>query len=108
MEPDFSTFSSCITLRTELAGRLEHIDHNQLKLEVNKFQKFDLRVPGSSLDLAQPVSNSLIAHPCIVICMLQLLLSVEDDVEGVRGQCLQLNLSEVINSLVRSERNQQK
>lgn len=39
--------------------------------------------------------------------MLQLLPSVEHEVEEIYGHCLQLYLAEVIKSLVRSERNQQ-
>jgi WD repeat and FYVE domain-containing protein 3 len=74
---------------------------------VNKLQKLDPRVAVSSLNLTQPLPEPLIVHPSIVICMLQLLPSVEHELEVTQGQCLQLYLAEVMKSLVRSERNQQ-
>jgi WD repeat and FYVE domain-containing protein 3 len=80
---------------------------SQSKSDTSKLQKLDPRVAVSSLNLTQPQPEPLIVHPGIVLCMLQLLPSIEHETEVVRGQCLQLYLAEVIKSLVRSERNQQ-
>lgn len=93
--------------KPNLSGVMNISLTNQTKPEVSKLQKLDPRVAVSSLNLTQPLPEPLIVHPGIVLCMLQLLPSVEHDVEVVRGQCLQLYLAEVIKSLVRSERNQQ-
>lgn len=93
--------------KPNLSGVLNISITNQSKPEVSKLQKLDPRVAVSSLNLTQPLPEPLIVHPGIVICMLQLLPSVEHEVEVIRGQCLQLYLAEVIKSLVRSERNQQ-
>lgn len=93
--------------KPNLAGVLNISITIQSKPEVNKLQKLDPRVAVSSLNLTQPLPEPLIVHPGIVICMLQLLPSVEHDVEEIRGERLQLYLAEVIKSLVRSERNQQ-
>lgn len=93
--------------KPNLSGVLNISITNQSKPEVSKLQKLDPRVAVSSLNLTQPQPEPLIVHPGIVICMLQLLPSVEHETEAIRGQCLQLYLSEVIKSLVRSERNQQ-
>lgn len=73
----------------------------------NKSLKTDPRSAVSSLNLTQPLPEPFIVHPGIVICMLQLLPSVEHEVDPVKGASLQLYLAEVIKSLVRSERNQQ-
>lgn len=93
--------------KPNLSGVLNISITNQPKPEVNKLQKLDPRVAVSSLNLTQPLPEPLIVHPGIVICMLQLLPSVEHEFEKIRGQCLQLYLAEVLKSLVRSERNQQ-
>lgn len=93
--------------KPNLSGVLNISLTNQSKPEINKLQKLDPRVAVSSLNLTQPLPEPLIVHPGIVICMLQLLPSVEHEVECLRGQCLQLYLAEIIKSLVRSERNQQ-
>lgn len=125
MKPDFvedfpvSLSFSCLIYRflydlvldnfdkPNLSGVLNISITNQSKPEVSKLQKLDPRVAVSSLNLTQPLPEPLIVHPGIVICMLQLLPSVEHETEVIRGQCLQLYLAEVIKSLVRSERNQQ-
>lgn len=73
----------------------------------NKSLKTDPRSAVSSLNLTQPLPEPFIVHPGIVICMLQLLPSIEHEVDSVKGASLQLYLAEVIKSLVRSERNQQ-
>lgn len=93
--------------KPNLSGVMNITITNQPKPEVNKLQKLDPRIAVSSLNLTQPLPEPLIVHPSIVICMLQLLPSVEHDTEVTQGQCLQLYLAEVIKSLVRSERNQQ-
>lgn len=93
--------------KPNLSGVMNISLTNQSKPEVSKLQKLDPRIAVSSLNLTQPLPEPLIVHPGIVICMLQLLPSVEHENEPVRGQCLQLYLAEVIKSLVRSERNQQ-
>ena len=72
-----------------------------------KTTKLDPRLAVSSLNLTQPQPEPLIVHPGIVLCMLQLLPSVEYDPNPANGLSLQLYLAEVIKSLVRSERNQQ-
>lgn len=93
--------------KPNLSGVLNISISNQNKPEANKLQKLDPRVAVSSLNLTQPLPEPLIVHPGIVICMLQLLPSVEHEDEINKGQCLQSYLAEVIKSLVRSERNQQ-
>lgn len=54
-----------------------------------------------ALNLGQPVPEPLIVHPGVVTCMLQLLPSVESEVEPRMGIALQLYLAEVLKSLVR-------
>lgn len=93
--------------KPNLSGVLNISISTQSKPEVNKIQKMDPRIAVSSLNLTQPLPEPLIVHPGIVICMLQLLPSVEHDVDEIQGERLQLYLAEVIKSLVRSERNQQ-
>lgn len=94
--------------KPNLSGVLNITITNQAKQEnINKLQKLDPRVAVSSLNLTQPLPEPLIVHPGIVICMLQLLPSIEHDTEVTKGSCLQLYLAEVVKSLVRSERNQQ-
>lgn len=67
----------------------------------------DPRSVVSTLNLTQPLPEPLIVHPGVVICMLQLLPSVEHEENPSDAMALQIYLSEVIKSLVRSERNQQ-
>lgn len=93
--------------KPNLSGVLNISITNQSKTDNGKLQKLDPRVAVSTLNLTQPLPEPLIVHPGIVICMLQLLPSVEHEVEVTRGQCLQLYLAEILKSLVRSERNQQ-
>ncbi|XP_074041175.1 WD repeat and FYVE domain containing 3 bchs isoform X2 [Leptinotarsa decemlineata] len=60
----------------------------------------------NSLNLNPPTPDPIIVHPGVVVCMLQLLPCIKDDYfEMYSG--LQLFISEIIKSLVRSERNQQ-
>lgn len=71
--------------------------------------KPDPRSLVSSLNLTQPAPEPLVVHPGVVICMLQLLPSIQSD-DGAHANealSLQIYLSEVIRSLVRTERNQQ-
>ncbi|XP_044260057.1 WD repeat and FYVE domain-containing protein 3 isoform X2 [Tribolium madens] len=58
----------------------------------------------NSLNLTPPIPDPIIVHPGVVVAMLQLLpcINLSDS-----GLTLQLYISEVIKSLVRSERNQQ-
>ncbi len=93
--------------KANLSGVLNISLNQQSKPESNKLSKLDPRIAVSSLNLTQPLPEPIIVHPGIVICMLQLLPSVEHDTEIVKGQFLQCYLAEVIKSLVRSERNQQ-
>lgn len=61
----------------------------------------------SSLNLTQPQPEPMIVHPSVVICMLQLLPSVEHETATDTALILQMYLADVLKSLVRSERNQQ-
>lgn len=67
----------------------------------------DPRSSVSSLNLTQPQPEPIIVHPSVVICMLQLLPSVEHDTADKTALTLQMYLADVLKSLVRSERNQQ-
>lgn len=73
----------------------------------NKSLVKDPRSAVSSLNLTQPQPEPLIVHSSVVICMLQLLPSVEHEREPDRALALQMYLADVLKSLVRSERNQQ-
>jgi len=64
-------------------------------------------VHPSQLNLTQPSPEPRIVHPGVVLCMLQLLPAVENDEAPLKAVQLQVYLSEIIKSLVRSERNQQ-
>lgn len=70
-------------------------------------QPKDPRSNVSSLNLTQPQPEPMIVHPSVVICMLQLLPSIEHDTSGETALTLQMYLADVLKSLVRSERNQQ-
>lgn len=67
----------------------------------------DPRSSVSSLNLTQPQPEPIIVHPSVVICMLQLLPSVEHESASETALILQIYLADVLKSLVRSERNQQ-
>lgn len=67
----------------------------------------DPRSSVSSLNLTQPQPEPMIVHPSVVICMLQLLPSIEHDTANQTALALQMYLADVLKSLVRSERNQQ-
>lgn len=64
-------------------------------------------VHPSQLNLTQPAPEPRIVHPGVVLCMLQLLPGVQHDDASLQAIQLQVYLSEIIKSLVRSERNQQ-
>lgn len=64
-------------------------------------------VHPSQLNLTQPAPEPRIVHPGVVLCMLQLLPGVQHDTSPLQAIQLQVYLSEIIKSLVRSERNQQ-
>lgn len=61
----------------------------------------------SSLNLTQPQPEPMIVHPSVIICMLQLLPSIEHQTEPEIAINLQTYLADVLKSLVRNERNQQ-
>lgn len=61
----------------------------------------------SSLNLTQPQPEPMIVHPSVVICMLQLLPSVEHETADDTALTLQMYFADVLKSLMRSERNQQ-
>lgn len=67
----------------------------------------DPRSSVSSLNLTQPQPEPMIVHPSVVICMLQLLPSIEHDTANEIALTLQMYLADVLKSLMRSERNQQ-
>nr|CAI5836643.1 unnamed protein product [Callosobruchus analis] len=60
----------------------------------------------NTLNLNPPQPDPIIVHPGVVVCMLELLPCIKDD-HFEMYLSLQLFISEVIKSLVRSERNQQ-
>ncbi|CAH1175861.1 unnamed protein product [Phaedon cochleariae] len=60
----------------------------------------------NSLNLVPPAPDPIIVHPGVVVCMLQLLPCIKDE-HFEMYLSLQLFVSEIIKSLVRSERNQQ-
>jgi hypothetical protein len=60
----------------------------------------------NSLNLNPPIPDPIIVHPGVVVAMLQLLPCIKSENHDV-SLTLQLYVSEVIKSLVRSERNQQ-
>ncbi|KAH8413938.1 hypothetical protein KR009_000634 [Drosophila setifemur] len=64
-------------------------------------------VHPSQLNLTPANPEPRIVHPGVVLCMLQLLPAVEFEAAPLQAVQLQMYLSEVIKSLVRSERNQQ-
>lgn len=64
------------------------------------------RMNVNSLNLNPPTPDPIIVHPGVVVCMLQLLPCIKDD-DFESFLSLQLFISEIIKSLVRSERNQQ-
>lgn len=67
----------------------------------------DPRSSVSSLNLTQPQPEPMIVHPSVIICMLQLLPSVEHNAEQEIALNLQMYLADVLKSVVRNERNQQ-
>lgn len=68
---------------------------------------WEKRSNAISINLTLPVPESIIVHPGVVIGMLHLLPSISDKTEFESSLSLQVYASEVIRSLVRSERNQQ-
>lgn len=92
---------------TQLPNAVIHHTKGATSTVVAATVQNDPRSAVSSLNLTQPLPEPLIVHPGIVICMLQLLPSVEHETDVGMAQALQIYLAEVIKSLVRSERNQQ-
>lgn len=67
----------------------------------NTNQSKDPRSSVSSLNLTQPQPEPMIVHPSVVICMLQLLPSVEHGSSIETALTLQIYLADVLKSLVR-------
>jgi WD repeat and FYVE domain-containing protein 3 len=87
--------------KPNLSGVLGILGNTTSKLDSIKLQKHDPRNAVSTLNLTQPQPEPLIVHPGIVICMLQLLASIEHEAEMEKSTSLQVYLSEVIKSLMR-------
>lgn len=83
------------------------IEQQQQKCVTSGSNGGDPRSVVSTLNLVQPLPDPLIVHPGVVICMFQLLPSVEHACYPEAALSLQKYLAEVIKTLVRSERNQQ-
>lgn len=92
--------------KPNLSG-LASIMPNLATAGANKPNSKDPRSVVSSLNLTQPLPEPLIVHSSVVICMLQLLPSIEHEGAMDKALALQMYLSDVLKSLVRSERNQQ-
>ncbi|XP_046688079.1 WD repeat and FYVE domain-containing protein 3-like [Homalodisca vitripennis] len=61
----------------------------------------------NSLNLTPPAPDPVVVHSGVVIAMLQLIPSIQDLEETQQSLTLQVYMTEVVKSLVRSERNQQ-
>ncbi|XP_073823647.1 LOW QUALITY PROTEIN: WD repeat and FYVE domain-containing protein 3-like [Musca autumnalis] len=78
--------------------------------QFNRSPTKELALPPAhpnQLNLSQPTPEPRIVHPGVVLCMIQLLPSVTHSQQHTLATNLQVYLSEIIKSLVRSERNQQ-
>lgn len=92
--------------KPNLSG-LSSVMPNASNSNLNKPISKDPRSVVSSLNLIQPLPEPLIVHSSVVLCMLQLLPSVQHEQEKDKALALQIYLADVLKSLVRSERNQQ-
>lgn len=72
---------------------------SQNLINTNQPSKDPRRSIVSSLNLTQPQPEPMIVHPSVVICMLQLLPSVEHNTESEIALTLQMHLAEVLKSL---------
>ncbi|XP_055847784.1 WD repeat and FYVE domain-containing protein 3 [Episyrphus balteatus] len=105
----------CVVYRLLYSIALDNFEQPNLNGVINLFVDQTLRSPSQELptqhpnllNLSQPNPEPRIVHPGVVICMLQLLPSVGHSKEQGKAMNLQVYLSEIIKSLVRSERNQQ-
>lgn len=61
----------------------------------------------NTLNLTPPAPDPIVVHPGVVVAMLHLLPSIQHPTETQISLTLQTYASEVLKSLVRSERNQQ-
>uniref|UniRef100_A0A1B0A860 WD repeat and FYVE domain-containing protein 3 n=1 Tax=Glossina pallidipes TaxID=7398 RepID=A0A1B0A860_GLOPL len=96
---------------------LDNFEAPSLHNVITLFNDQHSRSPTKELCLASPHPNQLmfsqplpeprIVHPGVVLCMLQLLPSISHPQESTLALNLQVYQSEIIKSLVRSERNQQ-
>lgn len=93
--------------KPNLSGLASVTTNNLSQTQSMGNQSKDPRSSVSSLNLTQPQPEPIIVHPSVVICMLQLLPSVEHDTAPDKALILQMYLADVLKSLVRSERNQQ-
>ncbi|XP_058460935.1 WD repeat and FYVE domain-containing protein 3 isoform X2 [Malaya genurostris] len=82
--------------RDSTVGSIKNV-HNELEAQTIR----------SLMNMAQLSQEHIIVHPGVVLCMLQLLPSVEHSQKTKKGLVLQYYLAEVLKSLLRSERNQQ-
>lgn len=92
--------------KPNLSG-LASVTTNSSQLQNASGSSKDPRSSVSSLNLTQPQPEPMIVHPSVVICMLQLLPSVEHETANRTALALQMYLADVLKSLVRNERNQQ-
>lgn len=93
--------------KPNLSGLSSVTTNNASSQSAGNNQSKDPRNSVSSLNLTQPQPEPMIVHPSVVICMLQLLPSVEHGTANDVALTLQMYLADVLKSLVRSERNQQ-
>lgn len=87
--------------KANLSGILNIIGDKGANSRLPGKSKNDIRCSVQSLNLQQPIPEPLVVHPGIVICMLQLLPSIECDSNPQIATCLQNYLAEVVKSLVR-------
>ncbi|XP_037812431.1 WD repeat and FYVE domain-containing protein 3 isoform X2 [Lucilia sericata] len=107
----------CVVYRLLYSIALDNFESPNLNNIITLFNDQHNRSPSkelaitpahpNQLNLTQPSPEPRIVHPGVVLCMLQLLPSVTHPEEHTLAVNLQVYLSEIIKSLVRSERNQQ-
>lgn len=105
----------CVVYRLLYSIALDNFETPNLAGVISLFSDTHTRSPSkelppahpNQLNLTQPTPEPRIVHPGVVLCMLQLLPSIEHETSGMLALNLQVYLSEIIKSLVRNERNQQ-
>uniref|UniRef100_A0A1A9X279 WD repeat and FYVE domain-containing protein 3 n=1 Tax=Glossina brevipalpis TaxID=37001 RepID=A0A1A9X279_9MUSC len=107
----------CIIYRLLYSIALDNFETPNIHNIITLFHDQHNRSPTKELCLAsthpnqlmfsQPLPEPRIVHPGVVLCMLQLLPSISHRQETTLALNLQVYQSEIIKSLVRSERNQQ-